>query len=150
MIKLINYDFIDPSTSISISFAAIESLPEVNVNTISIGVQIYYNDEKNSSTYLYIPTATLPTPTNLTSFDVDRNMSGWVWDFYTEFYNANIVLSPATFRLRLRVPYSSNYSGYQYSSTGQDDEFILMKFTPKFLIDPYNLVNMTCSNCTDL
>lgn len=59
MITLINYDYIDPSTTISISFGGIQSLNEVNVNTISIGVLIRYT-ATNSSTYLYIPTATLP------------------------------------------------------------------------------------------
>ncbi len=92
MIRLINYDLIDPYTIIKISFAAIQSLPETNVNTLSIGVKMFYNDAKNSSTYLYILTPTLPDPTNATSPDINRNMTNWNWGFTGFFTGANIVL----------------------------------------------------------
>ena len=56
-----------------------------------------------------------------------------------------------TFTLVINVPYSwPNYHTYSYSSTGQQDEFILLKFTPKFIIDPYNKVNITCAQCSDI
>jgi hypothetical protein len=44
IIKVLGYDFIDPGTTLNISFAGIQSLPEINVNTISIAVVIFYND----------------------------------------------------------------------------------------------------------
>lgn len=48
------------------------------------------------------------------------------------------------------MPYYSNYSGYQYASQGDDDEFVLIKFMPKFVIDPYNKVNIVCSQCSEV
>jgi hypothetical protein len=54
-IAIINYNFINPSTTINISFAGIQTLPPTLVNTISVGAMIYYNDI-GSSIYLYIPT----------------------------------------------------------------------------------------------
>jgi hypothetical protein len=59
---------------------------------MSIGVKMYYNDAKNSSTYLYIQTPTLPDPTNATSLDAGRNMSGWSWTFYVTYGLPNVVL----------------------------------------------------------
>jgi hypothetical protein len=53
---------------------------------------MYYNDAKNSSTYLYIQTPTLPDPTNATSLDVGRNMSGWSWTFSVAYGLPNVVL----------------------------------------------------------
>ena len=82
---------------------------------------MYYNDAKNSSTYLYILTPTLPDPTNATSLDVGRNMTGWNWYFSVVYSDANVVLQPTTLTLNLWVPYWGAYSGYQYSSTSQDD-----------------------------
>lgn len=92
MIRIINYDFIDPYKIIKISFAAIQSLPEINVNTLSIGAKMYFNDAKNSSTYLYILTPTLPDPTNATSPDINRDMTNWNWGFIGYFSGPNIVL----------------------------------------------------------
>lgn len=55
---------------------------------------MFYNDAKNSSTYLYILTPTLPDPTNSTSPDSSRNMTGWSWNFMGNFVASapNIVL----------------------------------------------------------
>ena len=117
---------------------------------MSIGVMLYYNDALNSSTYLYILTPVLPTPTNATSQDVDRNMSGWGWNFYTYFQGANVVLQPTGFVMRFIVPHSSYYSGYRYTSSGTIDQFILLKFTPKFVIDPNNMVNISCGSCSQI
>jgi hypothetical protein len=149
-ITVINYDFINPGTTIKINFGAIQSLMAPLSNTISLGVKMYYNDARNSSTFLYILTPVLPKPTFATTLDSTRT-SGWSWGFYTEFSGPNVVLEPTSFTLRINVPYWSTYGGYQYSSTGQQDEFILLKFTPKFIIDPYNKVNIACSSqCNDI
>ncbi len=88
---MINYDFINPGTTIKVSFAAIQSLLSPLSNTISIGVKMYYNDARNSSTYLYILTPVLPKPTYATTLDSTR-LSGWDWNFYTSYSGANIVL----------------------------------------------------------
>jgi hypothetical protein len=82
MIKLINYDFIDPQTTIKINFAAIQSLLASLTNTISLGVKMYYNDARNSSTYLYILTPVLPKSTNPATLDSTR-LTGWNWYFYS-------------------------------------------------------------------
>lgn len=148
MIRIINYDFINPAVTVRISFGGIQSLTAPLSNTISIGVKMYYNDARNSSTYLYILTPVLPKPTIATSLDSTR-LSGWSWSFSTGYIGANIVLQPTAFNLRVWVPYWGNYSGYQYSSLAQDSQFILMKFTPKFVIDPYNRINILCSQCID-
>ena len=149
MIRIINYDFINPGVTVRISFGGIQSLTAPLSNTISIGVKMYYNDVRNSSTYLYILTPVLPKPTIATSLDSTRLPSGWSWSFSTGYSGANIVLQPTAFNLRIWVPYWGNYSGYQYGSQAQDDQFILMKFTPKFVIDPYNKVNIVCSQCNE-
>lgn len=117
---------------------------------MSIGVMLYYNDALNSSTYLYILTPVLPTPTNATSQDVDRNMTGWWWNFYSYFQGANVVLQPTGFVVRFIVPYQYAYSGYHYTSSGSIDQFILLKFTPKFVIDPNNMVNISCASCSQI
>jgi hypothetical protein len=106
---------------------------------------MYYNDAENSSTYLYILTPTLPDPTNATSPDIDRNMTGWSWLWGVTFQDANLVLEPTTLLLQIRPPFNWAYSGYQYSSNSQQHSFILIKFNPKFLIDPYNKVSITCA-----
>ena len=146
MIRIINYDYINPNTTVRLSFGGIQSLTAPLSNTISIGVKMYYNDARNSSTYLYILTPVLPKPTIATSLDSTR-LNGWSWSFSTGYAGANIVLQPTAFNLRVWVPYWGNYSGYQYSSVGSDDQFVLLKFTPKFVIDPYNQLNITCSQC---
>ena len=120
MITVINYDFINPGTTIKINFGAIQSLMAPLSNTISLGVKMYYNDFRNSSTYLYILTPVLPKPTYATTLDSTR-LSGWSWGFYTEYSGANVVLEPTTFTLRINVPWWSNYAGYKYSSTAQQD-----------------------------
>lgn len=120
MIRLINYDFINPATTIKISFGAIQSLLAPLSNTISIGVKMYYNDARNSSTYLYILTPVLPKQTYPATLDSTRT-SGWSWDFSSWFAGPNVVLEPTSFAVRIRVPYWSTYSGYSYSSTGQQD-----------------------------
>jgi hypothetical protein len=148
MIKIINYDFINPSTTITLSFAGIQSLAGNLSNTISIGVKMYYNDAMNSSTYLYILTPKLPQPT--TTAVIVYPGSGWSWSFNVAYTGANVVLSPTGFILYLNIPWSANYSGYNYASTGAQDQFILIKIYPKFLIDPYNKVNITSSDCSEI
>ena len=148
MITILNYDIIDPATSISLSFGGIQSLNEINVNTISIGVLIHYTDI-NSSTYLYIPTPTLPEPTNNTLTLADQ-VSGWHsnWNFWAYYSGNNIARQPTNFTVRIRVPYWSPY--YEnYVSDGSQSDFILVKFSPKYLIDPFNPTNITCSQCTE-
>lgn len=49
----------------------------------------------------------------------------------------NIVRESTTFVVQLRVPYMYPYYD-SYSSDGSQDEFILVKFAPKYLIDPLN------------
>lgn len=48
----------------------------------------------------------------------------------------------------IRAPYTYPYSGFQYSSTGIDSEYILLKFSPKYVIDPYNPVTISCPSCS--
>ena len=149
MITLINYDYIDPSTTIRISFGGIQSLNEVNVNTISIGVLIHYT-ATNSSTYLYIPTATLPEPTNNT-LTVSQQASGWHsgWYMTASFSGNNIVRQSTTFQIGVRVPYWDPH--YEtYSSDGSQSNFILVKFNPKFLIDPFNPTTISCNYCSEV
>jgi len=149
---VLGYDFINPGTTLNISFAGIQSLPAVNVNTISIAVVIYYHDEKDSSTYLYIPTPVRTVPTNATSTEYDRtfNLSGWDWAFNSSFSGVNVVLKPTQYQFSIRPPYYNNYSGFVYSSTGQQHSFILIKYTPKFVIDPYNAISITSTDCVSV
>jgi hypothetical protein len=118
-IRIINYDFINPGTIIKVSFGAIQSLAAPLSNTISLGVRMYYNDAKNSSTFLYILTPVLPNPTIATSLDTTR-LSGWAWNFWHSFSGANVVLQPTSFTLSMTVPYSyPDYWPYTYTSTSQ-------------------------------
>lgn len=159
-ISIINYNFIDPGTTIIVSFARIETLPSVLVNTISIGAKIYYNDI-GSSTYLYIPTPVITNPTNATKV-ISNTCSSWLsgWDANCSFSSTNIVLEPTVFALSFKVPYypicvvgglsSQNLTGYgqyQYSSTGAADEFILLTFYPSILLDKNNPVTVLCGTC---
>jgi len=98
-ISIINYDFINPSTTISVGFAGIQSLPATLVNTISIGAIIYYNDI-GSSTYLYIPTPIITVPTNASNW-LQNECSGIRTGFtITPLYSGtNIVLQSTTFNL---------------------------------------------------
>ena len=128
MITILNYDYIDPATTVSVSFGGIQSLNEVNVNTISIGVLIHYTD-LDSSTYLYIPTATLPLPTNNTETINDHYDSGWHggWAMTASYSGNNIVREPTNFTMGVRVPYWYPY--YEnYVSSGAQDDFVLAKF----------------------
>lgn len=77
-------------------------------------------------------------------------MSGWSWGFNSSFSGVNVVLKPSQFQFSLVIPYTGNYSGWVYSSTGQQHSFILIKFTPKFLIDPYNAQNITSGQCVSI
>jgi hypothetical protein len=150
MIKLINYNFINPLTTIKINFGGIQSLPPVLVNTLSIGVLINYNDI-NSSTYLYIPTPTLPKVTN-TTLRIADHPADWHnnWYMTVAYSGVNIVLQPTTFSFAIGyVPYWYNYY-YTYSSSATEDQFIVMKFTPKTIIDPNNPVPIACGSCTDV
>lgn len=152
MITILNYDYINAGTTIKVAFGGIQSLNEVNVNTISMAVLIKYTDI-NSSTYLYLPTPTLPDPTNNTVTTInDRNSLGYVWHDYwsmsCSYSGNNIVRKTTTFSLSIWVPWSYPFGGFTYSSTGTDDDFILLKFVPKYIIDPYNAVTVTCAQCT--
>ena len=162
-IRIINYNFINPQTTIIISFAGIQTLPHTLVNTISIGAKIFYNDI-GSSTYLYIPTPVVTVPTNVSNV-LDNTASGWknAWVANTSFSGTNIVLEPTIFQLSYRVPYyytgtmgglyntTYNVSGqYSYSSTGAADEFILLTFYPATLLDRNNPIPVACSSCTDV
>lgn len=156
MIRVINYNFINPSTTIIIGFAGIQSLPAVLVNTISIGVVIFYTDI-GSSTYLYIPTPIITVPTNATNM-FNSMPGGWVsnWVVNASYSGTNIVLQPTTFAISYRVPYmywthpttGSLLYNYYYSSTGADDQFILMTFYPPTLLDKNNPMPVSCAACT--
>jgi hypothetical protein len=157
MIRVINYNFINPQTTIIIGFAGIQSLPAVLVNTISIGVVIYYTDI-GSSTYLYIPTPIITVPTNATNMFASMP-AGWVggWAVNASYSGTNIVLQPATFTISFTVPYWfwqdiwGNYLyNYVYSSTGANDQFILLTFYPPTLLDKNNPTPVTCSSCTSV
>ena len=129
-IKVLNYNYIDPQTTIRLSFAAIESLNEALVNTISIGVLIYYTD-LGSSTYLYIPTAKVTQPTNNTLWypdfwyhDGTQNYTNWTsyWAFdnsnSNNYFGNNIVRQPTNFSLGIRAPYYFPTSPTSYASSG--------------------------------
>jgi hypothetical protein len=156
MIRVINYNFINPYTTIIIGFAGIQSLPSVLVNTISIGVVIFYTDI-DSSTYLYIPTPIITVPTNATSM-FSGMPSDWVadWSVNASYSGTNIVLQPTTFTISYRIPWrfwrhvntSAYLYNYVYSSTGADDQFILMTFYPNTLLDKNNPMPVSCASCT--
>ena len=163
VIRIVNYNFIDPATTIIVSFAGIQTLPHTLVNTISIGAKIFYNDI-GSSTFLYIPTPVVTVPTNVTNV-LDNTVTDWKnrWNANTSFSGTNIVLEPTIFQLSYSVPYynlgvmgglyNSNYTGYgqySYSSTGTADQFILLTFYPATLLDRNNPINITCSTCTSV
>jgi hypothetical protein len=161
-IRIINYNFIDPQTTIIVTFAGIQTLPETLVNTISIGAKIFYTDI-SSSTYLYIPTPVITIPTNASNVLANTH-SSWKsnWAVNSSFSGTNIVLQPTIFQISFRVPYyflgevggltNFNYTsyGYTYSSTGAADEFILMTFYPSTLLDRNNPVTVSCSTCTSV
>ena len=150
IIKITNYDYIDPGTTVRIAFAGIQSLNEVNVNTISVGVLIHYTD-LGSSTYLYIPTATLPEPTNNTLTVIADHAANWHnnWYMAASYSGNNIVRQPTNFTVSVRVPYMDPY--YEtYSSDGSQSDFILVKFSPKYLIDPFNPTSITCNYCSEV
>jgi hypothetical protein len=155
-ISIINYNFINPTTTIVVGFAGIQSLPAVLVNTISIGVVIYYNDI-GSKTYLYIPTPIITVPTNSTNM-FNSMPTGWVngWAVNASFTGTNIVLQPTVFTVTFTIPYwywtdptyGSWLYNYAYSSTGANDQFILMTFYPYTLLDKNNPTPVACLSCT--
>lgn len=153
MITILNYDYINPGTTIKLAFGGIQSLNQVNVNTISLSVLIKYNDI-NSSTYLYLPTPTLPDPTNNTLSLNDRNYLGYNWNndwlMNCAYLGSNIVRQTTGLNLSILVPHNYPFGGYQYSSLGAESDFILLKFVPKYIIDPYNKVTVTCALCTEV
>ena len=133
-ISIINYNFIDPATTIIVTFAGIQTLPQTLVNTISIGATIYYTDI-GSSTYLYIPTPIVTVPTNASNV-LANTQSGWKneWVANSSFSGINIVLQPTTFTMSYKVPYywtgemgglyNTNLTSdgqYSYTSTGAPD-----------------------------
>lgn len=123
MIKILNYNYINPGTTIKLSFGGIQSLNQVNVNTLSSATLITYTD-KNTSTYLYLPTPTLPDPTNNTVTTInDRDVLGYNWHSYwsmsCSFSGRNVVRQSTTFSLYIRPPDAGPYFwNYQYSSLG--------------------------------
>ena len=134
-ISIINYNFVNPFTTINISFAGIQTLPSTLTNTISIGAMIYYNDI-NSSTYLYIPTPVLTLATQSTNLLSGIN-SGWAsnWNVNASYSGTSIVLQPTIFSVSYSVPYYwtgfiggifsdvnyTNWGQYTYTSTGSLD-----------------------------
>ena len=161
-IRIVNYDFVNPATTIIIGFAGLESLPHTLVNTISVAVRIYYNDI-NSNTYLYIPTPVATNPTQ--SVDKFTSMSagaqsGWGsnWVVNMSYSGVNIVLEPTTFAISYRVPYwywkdvtyGNNLHNYAYSSTGAADQYILMTFYPHTILDKNNPTSIACASCTSV
>jgi hypothetical protein len=158
MIRVINYNFINPQTTIIIGFAGIQSLPPVLVNTISIGVKIFYTDI-GSSTYLYIPTPIITVPTNATSM-YGGMPGGWIsgWSVNASYSGTNIVLQPTSFSVYFTIPYwywqDPTYGwwlyNFAYSSTGANDQFILLTFYPHTLLDKNNPTPVTCASCTGI
>lgn len=159
-ISIINYNFINPYTTIIVSFARIQTLPAVLVNTISIGAKIFYNDI-GSSTYLYIPTPVITNPTNASNV-ISNTCSSWLsgWSVNCSYSSTNIVLEPTVFSISFKVPYYplcvigglsnqnlTGYGQYTYSSSGAADEFILLTFYPSILLDKNNPLTVSCPNC---
>jgi hypothetical protein len=162
-ISIINYNFINPGTTIIVSFARIQTLPSVLVNTISIGAKIFYNDI-GSSTYLYIPTPVITNPTNASNV-LSNTCSSWKseWAVNCSYSSTNIVLEPTVFSISFKVPYYAlcvvgglsaqnltNYGQYTYSSSGAADEFILLTFYPSILLDKNNPLTVSCPTCTSV
>lgn len=117
---------------------------------------IYYT-ALGTSTYLYIPTPTIPDITNNTVSISDRNVIGWTpwidrWFISAVFSGTNIVRQTTNFTLYMQNPSCySPFTSSPYSSTATQDEFVLLKFTPKFIIDPFNTVPIMCvaSECSE-
>lgn len=157
-IRIINYNFINPATTIIVGFAGIQSLPTTLVNTISIGAIIYYTDI-DSWTYLYIPTPIVTIPTNATNM-YSSMPAGWVsgWAVNASYSGTNIVLQPTVFTISFTCPYWYWYDSingnwlynYAYASTGADSQFILLTFYPPTLLDKNNPIPVTCASCTSV
>ena len=157
-IRIINYNFINPATTIIVGFAGIQSLPTTLVNTISIGAIIYYTDI-DSWTYLYIPTPIVTIPTNATNM-YSSMPAGWVsgWAVNASYSGTNIVLQPTVFTISFTCPYWYWYDSingnwlynYAYASTGTDSQFILLTFYPPTLLDKNNPIPVTCASCTSV
>lgn len=127
------------------SIGGVQALDQTQINTISVAVKIFY-PWRNSSTYLYMPTAGLPKTTN----NVVSIIWNSYWDIGVTYSGANVVRTSTNLRLSLRVPYTAPYAGYSYSSSGIDSQFILLRFTPKIVIDPYTPLNITCATCSSV
>jgi hypothetical protein len=155
-IRIINYDFINPQTTIIISFSGIQSLPSVLVNTISIGSVIFYTDI-GSSTFLYIPTPIITVPTNATTlFSGIDSVMRTRWGANSSYSGTNIVLQPTILSIGILSPgyYYNNqgyYIGYNtYTSTGANDQFVLLTFYPPTLLDKNNPIPVTCGLCSSV
>ena len=160
-ISIINYNFINPATTVNVSFAGIQTLPHTLVNTISVGAMIYYTNI-GSSIYLYIPTPIITVPTN-SSKVLSNSNGGWAanWNVNCSYSGVNIVLQPTVFALSYSVPYwwtgniggqftginYTYYGQYSYSSTGAKDQFILLTFSPATVLDKNNPIPVSCPNC---
>ena len=151
-IRIINYNFINAATTIKIGFAGLQSLPAVLSNTISIGSKIFYTNIK-SETYLYIPTPVVTVPTIAYSL-VSDYPAGWhtSWFVNMTYSSTNVVLRPTQFLFSFKVPYlyfQNNITGnwmydYRYTSTGAEDEFILLTFYPASVLDRNNPLVPVC------
>lgn len=104
-----------------------------------------------------MPTPTLPDPTNSTltlTNDRNANVSGSIypwhnyWSMSCAYSGNNILRQPTNFSLSIWPPNSWPFGNTQYSSSGAEADFILLKFVPKYIIDPYNPVTISCTSCT--
>lgn len=68
----------------------------------------------------------------------------------TSFSGVNVVRNTTTFYVYIQPPNGYPFSNYLYSSTGISSEYVLLKFVPKYVIDPYNIVPITCSGCSEV
>jgi hypothetical protein len=116
-----------------------------------MSVMLYYTNI-NSSTYLYMPTPMITRPTNNTLVIPDRNSGGYVWLNYWSmscgYTGSNVVRQATNFWVTIWPPNSYPFYSWSYSSVGADADYVLLKFIPKYAIDPYNAVPITCSGCT--
>jgi hypothetical protein len=116
-----------------------------------MSVMVYYTNI-NSSTYLYMPTPMITRVTNNTLTIPDRNSGGYVWLNYWAnncgFTGSNVVRQPTNFWVYIYPTWGYPFYSWQYSSTGIDADYILLKFIPKYIIDPYNSLTITCSGCS--
>jgi hypothetical protein len=129
-VRIINYALIQPSTSITISVSNIVMLAagSSNINTISVGIVIYYTSISASS-YLYLPTPQVTTATYAPSV-------GSMNQFTAAFAGNNVVLLSTEINLVIRPRSTmSPVPGHYY----------VLQFEPSTLIDPYNTQVIACS-----